>query len=404
MTAVEQDMGEHTANQIIFFTDGMPTAGDIQDPDEMVEAVTAANENGARIYSFGFGDDSDSQFLAELSDENHGIFTEINPNEQDIDEVISEFYEYISNPALVNPEYHFTGGLELDEVYPRELQDLAAGKQLYLFGRYESFGEFDFELSGSNIDGDTTIVFEGLEFPEENNENAFVPRMWAKSVIDYWLNWMAINGEDQDIIERIIELSLEYGILTPYTEYEPPHAIDIPEYSRISADRNSNGVRISWDFVGVTQAVGFNVYRSFRINGEYSRLNEDLITETQFLDTQIYGFSQVYYKIEAIVDGKSHWSDLIIVGEMPEEAGLIEVHPNPFNDQTKIKFALNSTGNIQLTLIDIKGRELLIILEGLQQQGTHTVGFNAGNLPAGIYFIKLIGEEVSVIKTIVLLK
>jgi len=405
MEAITQEMGENTANQVIFTTDGLPTAGPSRNPDVILNDVTEANEQGARIFSFGIGNDVDVRMLTALSERNHGLSIFFNPNEARIDSIIADFYRYISNPALVNPVVSFAEGLDTKDVYPPELQDVAAGKQIYLFGRYLSFGSFLISLTGSTVDGDTTMEFEDMPFPEEELESEFVPRMWAKSVIDYWLRWIEINGERQDIIDLIIELSLEYGILTPYTEYEPPEVgVQEPAFARIDAEKVPGGIHLNWTLTGVSVPLTFNVYRAFSRIGEFVRLNNAPLTEPHYFDNTVPENVTIFYRIETIADGVSYWSELIIVGEMPVEISLIGPSPNPFNARTKISYILPEPGNVVISLYDIQGHEVRRLLNGAQTAGVHLLELNGTNLSAGSYILRFKSGDQTFTRTVVLLR
>jgi hypothetical protein len=56
----------------------------------------------------------------------------------------------------------------------------------------------------------------------------FIPRLWAKAKIDYLLNEIAIYGELKELVDQVIELSLKFQILTPYTAFysDPNTGVD----------------------------------------------------------------------------------------------------------------------------------------------------------------------------------
>ncbi len=74
---------------------------------------------------------------------------------------------------------------------------------------------------------------------------------------------------------------------------------------------------------------------------------------------------------------------------------LSQAYPNPFGEKspaatnnTQFKFTLPAAGFTQLKIYDVLGREIATLVNGSKRQGTHTVEFNAGNIPAGIYFAR----------------
>jgi Ca-activated chloride channel homolog len=48
---------------------------------------------------------------------------------------------------------------------------------------------------------------------------ASLPRLWATRKIGFLLNQLRLKGNDQETIDQIVQLSIRYGIVTPYTSY-----------------------------------------------------------------------------------------------------------------------------------------------------------------------------------------
>ena len=389
MTAVSQEMGNNSANQIVFTTDGLPSVGEIRETDEIINRVTERNDSYARIFSIGIGEGVDDAFLIELSELNRGLSVMIDPDQVLIDETISEFYQYLSQPLLVNPVVEFPEGMEVDSLYPLELQDIAAGKQIYMYGRYRNPGTGDIILSGIGPDGDMILNFENIEFPEETGFNAFAPRMWAKSIIDYWIRWMDINGERQDIIDMIVELSLEYGILTPYTEFDPEVGVDEIQIVSFNSTNTEKGLKLEWVSLGTESTTLYNVYRSFNSNGPFLKTNDQPLVNTSFVDTEVSSDIVVYYRIEIVMDGESRMSDVFCAGGKPISLSFTDVYPNPFNDFSRISITIPVSGLTSLKLYNMKGRMLRSVFEGSLTAGVHHSVVDASELPSGIYLLLL---------------
>jgi hypothetical protein len=73
----------------------------------------------------------------------------------------------------------------------------------------------------------------------------------------------------------------------------------------------------------------------------------------------------------------------------PETYSLLSVYPNPFNPTAEINFTLVNSGQVRLSVFDISGKEVAILINGYEQAGSHSLTFNAGNLASGIYFFTL---------------
>ena len=79
---------------------------------------------------------------------------------------------------------------------------------------------------------------------------------------------------------------------------------------------------------------------------------------------------------------------------VPVTAVLAQNYPNPFNPATTVEFALSAPGRVTLTVYDITGRRLAVLVDGMREAGRHAVEWNgrdaAGHAVAsGIYLYRL---------------
>ncbi|MBS1552478.1 MAG: T9SS type A sorting domain-containing protein [Bacteroidetes bacterium] len=88
----------------------------------------------------------------------------------------------------------------------------------------------------------------------------------------------------------------------------------------------------------------------------------------------------------------------------PEGYELSQNYPNPFNPSTNIKFSLPDAGNISLKVYDQLGKEVSSLAEGFRNAGTYEINFNAANLSSGIFFYKLVTNDISLTKKMILIK
>jgi len=75
---------------------------------------------------------------------------------------------------------------------------------------------------------------------------------------------------------------------------------------------------------------------------------------------------------------------------LPETSRLYQNYPNPFNSDTSIKYFLNKGANIKLSIFDISGREISVLVNNKQPKGLHEAIFKGDDLTSGIYFFVLI--------------
>lgn len=89
---------------------------------------------------------------------------------------------------------------------------------------------------------------------------------------------------------------------------------------------------------------------------------------------------------------------------IPSEFALHQNWPNPFNPTTQISFDLKEAGFVNLRIYNLMGQEITSLVSGIKTAGTHTVTFNANNLPSGIYLYRLEVNDFVSIKKMMLLK
>jgi len=90
--------------------------------------------------------------------------------------------------------------------------------------------------------------------------------------------------------------------------------------------------------------------------------------------------------------------------EIPRGFTLDQNYPNPFNPVTTIQFTLPETADINLTVFDILGRQVAVLVNGQLSSGRHSVNFQASSLPSGIYLYRLTTPGGSVAQKMILLK
>ena len=213
-SSLNQSYGDSTSNNLIFLTDGKPTVGTL-DPETILENVAESNRNNVKIFSFGIGDNLNRNLITRLANENHGYSTYI-ASDDSIAILVNNHFTKISKPLITNMSINF-GGLQNWDRYPKIFSDLYWGSQSVEMGLYTNSGNFPVTVSGQ-------IGLESVEFSKtlnftDSSSYRFVPRLWAKSKINFLLDLIDINGESDELIEQIIELSLRFQILTKYTAF-----------------------------------------------------------------------------------------------------------------------------------------------------------------------------------------
>jgi hypothetical protein len=83
---------------------------------------------------------------------------------------------------------------------------------------------------------------------------------------------------------------------------------------------------------------------------------------------------------------------------------LFDNYPNPFNPSTTIKYQLPIQNYVALKVFDVLGREVAILVNGIEQPGYKSVNFNAGGLTSGVYYYRLQAGNYIETKKLLLLR
>jgi hypothetical protein len=141
--------------------------------------------------------------------------------------------------------------------------------------------------------------------------------------------------------------------------------------------------RLNWDYDGE-----HNKIKQGEVNSFYVNKSDIYYNGSQISDSQYYAVVGRLYDLTSINEPSALLSSLL--------------YPNPTSDNASITLDLQQASQVNIVLIDMLGRELQQIYEGLADAGTFTQSFSTNALPKGIYYIKIqIGGDVKVEKVVV---
>jgi hypothetical protein len=83
---------------------------------------------------------------------------------------------------------------------------------------------------------------------------------------------------------------------------------------------------------------------------------------------------------------------------------LNQNYPNPFNPTTTIGFGIPEKGNVMLSVFNVLGEEISVLLNEEKEAGYHTIDFNASDLPSGTYFYQMKTGEFIQTRKMILMK
>jgi Ca-activated chloride channel family protein len=245
LEALRQPSRAGALPMVLFITDGLPTIGRTREID-IRDMVEQANAHRRRIFTFGVGHDVNVPLLDRIADRTRGSATYV-PPQQDVRREVARVFARLAGPVFANPKLQTldSGGAAstrlVRELIPDPLPDLFEGDQLILLGQYTGREPITFRLSGDFLGRPRSFEFTfGLE--AATTRNAFVPRLWASRRIAYLIDQVRqagaeatdlASGRYRELIDEIVRLSTEFGILTEYTAFLAREGTDLGDYGRL---------------------------------------------------------------------------------------------------------------------------------------------------------------------------
>ena len=204
---------------LVFMTDGLPTVGETN-VDRIVSNLKSAKNLDIRIFPFGFGYDVNTTLLDKIGSENSGISDYVQPKE-DLELKVSNFFSRVSSPVLADLDLDF-GPVQTEYTYPRKLTDMFRGMQMTIIGRYKNSNDLKnitVRLTGKAGRESRSFTYNDLDFPQREDDNNFLPRLWASRRVGWLLEQIRSNGETKEVRDEVVDLGTRYGLVTPYTSY-----------------------------------------------------------------------------------------------------------------------------------------------------------------------------------------
>lgn len=73
----------------------------------------------------------------------------------------------------------------------------------------------------------------------------------------------------------------------------------------------------------------------------------------------------------------------------PVEFGLLSAYPNPFNASTTITFTVTAAAHVRISVYNLMGREVALLMEGMMGAGLHQIKWDEGGIGSGVYLVAL---------------
>ena len=204
---------------------------------------------------------------------------------------------------------------------------------------------------------------------------------------------------------------------TTFLDYAPP---SIPP--NLTGYTNINGVFLDWD-PSIENETAIKYYHVTR-TPKFTHLTDTLTPYTSFWDWNVKSYTTYRYRIRAF-DLALNWSRSAscitittgyvnpvipladgpqIMAEQTMDNNALVINQNPVIKNATITLSITNPGYVNLTIYDTQGRKVKDIINTHKPAGIHSVNFDAKDLEAGVYFLRLDTDKFKDIQKVVIVQ
>ncbi len=373
--ALQQEPMQGMLPIVLFLTDGLPTVGQTSEI-AIRELAAKSNPHHRRVFTFGVGFDVNAPLLEKLADQSRGRAEFVLPQE-DVEAKVGAVFQQLTGPILAEPELRITdahGNAAVGrtrDILPERLPDLFEGDRLILLGQYVGNAPIIFEVSG-NYFGKRRTFKSHLDFAKASEKNGFVPRLWASRKIAELIDAVRQAGAEpsaaaqdpkiKELVDEIVRLSTEFGILTEYTAFLAREGTDLANPASVQREAvdvlSSRAIEVRSGIGGINQS-----FNSIRQKGQTELNVRNFYYDEKLNQVSISTVQQV--NDQAYYNRGSQWVDSRLVSRKDQvaPARVIEFGSKEYFDLAHRLARQNRQGSIALTgdiLLMVDGEPVLI--------------------------------------------
>lgn len=206
------------------------------------------------------------------------------------------------------------------------------------------------------------------------------------------------EGSDPALVAEVVELSPDGSRVL--------RALGTPVRVPLADIRNFNEVRVNLQNTGVFLNPGLET--GLRITLDTDRLPPSQLTaellSRSYTDAgppPTYRYAAADGALQAWSSGQMLFMDVSATRfpdettqpppgyELPFRISLGNNFPNPFNPQTLIPYEIGALTRVQLSVYDVTGRRVALLVDAEQVPGRYEAVFNASGLASGVYLVRM---------------
>ncbi len=171
--------------------------------------------------------------------------------------------------------------------------------------------------------------------------------------------------------------------------------------------------------IGDTTLVLNDIYSSQHCFGTWWNPADSLVNPGDSLVITVF-FSpddSIFYEETLTIENNDHLVEVQLRGygvctgassrefsKLPLTYALWGAYPNPFNAMTMISYDIPMVGAVKISVYDVLGRKVVTLIDEEAGVSRYQVLWDAGDLPSGVYFVRMEAGEFVQTRKVVLLK
>lgn len=241
-------------------------------------------------------------------------------------------------------------------------------------------------IYGSNVNHD----FQALCFGDVNG--SYIPPLVKQTpkITLISQNDMAIRSFHSFVMPFVVNKEMDVGAISLTLDY-PSEYMSIEDVKLRNGESNgllyaeNNGeLRISWYNLSSLNLQTNETLLLIRFKAKDLRsVNSDK------LNFVAKGSSELADSDAKVIENVNIYIPKLSVINSPEEYTLSYNFPNPFETITGIEYTLKKAGFVHLTVFNVLGEEISVLVSDHQDAGNYKVKFDGSNLPEGVCFYKI---------------
>ena len=228
---------------LVLVTDGVANVGETRQR-RFLELI---RKKDIRLFTFVLGNSANRPLLEVLAKASNGFAVNISNSDDIVGQLLAATSK-VTHEAMHGVKIEIDG-IKTADLTPGRIGSLYRGQQLVVFGHYWGDGIADVRLTG-RISGEEVTYQTRFAFPAMADENPEVERLWAYASVEEAMQEISDFGEEADLKQSIIDLGVEYGLVTDYTamvvvheEVFEAHGIERNNRSRLDTEEAARQLR-----------------------------------------------------------------------------------------------------------------------------------------------------------------